>query len=155
MRLSLFRYIANLKIASAQIACRDGLLIECIANQKFANSRKTRYLILAIKTRPAVIPFEFLFIIHGENAMQQHSCYSTGKVGPDTAISDRCVIGAACEINCRGTLSPDTVVYGSDCHQYTKKSHSQVLPQSSECCIMIEMSMCRNIADNTTMRRHS
>ena len=66
MRLSLFRYIANLKIASAQIACRDGLLIECIANQKFVNYRKTRYLILAIKTRPAVIPFEFLFTIHGE-----------------------------------------------------------------------------------------
>ena len=34
-------YIANLKIASAQIARRDGLLIEYIANQKFVNSRKT------------------------------------------------------------------------------------------------------------------
>ena len=36
--LSLFSYIANLIIASVQIAHRGGLLI---ANQKFVNSRKT------------------------------------------------------------------------------------------------------------------
>ena len=59
-------------------------------------------------------------------------------MGPDTNVSDRCVIGAACEINSRGTLAPDTVVYGLKCQQYTKKSHSQVLPQfSDEFCLII------------------
>ena len=75
----------------------------------------------------------------------QQSCYSAGKVGPDMNISDRCVIGAACEINSRGTLAPDTVVYGLKCQQYTKKSHSQVHPQfSDEFCVIRGEYVCEH-----------
>jgi len=52
--------------------------------------------------------------------------HSAGRVGPDTRISDRCVIGAACEVSSRETLPQDTVVYGSECQRYTKKAQSQV-----------------------------
>ena len=41
-------------------------------------------------------------------------------------MSDRCVVGAACEACSDETLSPDTIIYGSDCRRYTKTTPMQV-----------------------------
>ena len=49
-----------------------------------------------------------------------------GTVGPDVAVTDRCVIGAGCDVTCKETLSQDTIIYGADCRRYHKKVPLQV-----------------------------
>lgn len=50
-------------------------------------------------------------------------------VGPGVAVTDRCVVGAGCEVASRETLSQDTIVYGSNCRRYHKKVPLQVFIQ--------------------------
>ena len=50
----------------------------------------------------------------------------TGRIGSNVVVSDRCVVGAACELNSKETLSPDTIIYGSDCRRYTKTTPLEV-----------------------------
>ena len=49
-----------------------------------------------------------------------------GHVGSNVIVSDCCVVGAACEVCSNETLSPDTIIYGSDCRRYTKTTPMQV-----------------------------
>lgn len=51
---------------------------------------------------------------------------SSGTVGADVTVTDRCVIGAGCDLSCKETLSHDTIIYGADCRRYHKKVPLQV-----------------------------
>ncbi len=49
-----------------------------------------------------------------------------GTVGRDVTVTERCVIGAGCDVSCKETLSQDTIIYGADCRRYHKKAPLQV-----------------------------
>ena len=55
------------------------------------------------------------------------STFPAGVVGRGVTVTDRCVIGAGCEVLSTETLSPDTIVYGADCRRYHKKAPLQVI----------------------------
>ena len=50
-----------------------------------------------------------------------------GHVGSGVTVSDGCVVGAACEVVSIEKITPDTVIYGSDCRRYTKSTPIQVM----------------------------
>ena len=49
-----------------------------------------------------------------------------GKVGKDVTVTNRCVVGAGCEVLSKETLSEDTIIFGANCRRYHKKVALQV-----------------------------
>lgn len=53
----------------------------------------------------------------------------SGVVGREVTVSNRCVVGAGCEVVSMETLPEDTIIYGSECRRYHKKAPLQVKVQ--------------------------
>ena len=50
----------------------------------------------------------------------------TGVIGRHVTVTNQCVVGAACQLTNKETLSDDTIVYSPECKRYHKKVPLQV-----------------------------
>ena len=60
----------------------------------------------------------------GDNNILESKC----SVGPQTRLSNGCVVGAMCSVNCDELLPENTVIFGTDCKRRTQ--HEKPAQQS-------------------------
>lgn len=58
-------------------------------------------------------------------------------VGVEVVVTNRCVVGAGCEVISKETLSEDTIIYGAECRRYHKKVPLQVKLKMMYCASLV------------------